>query len=61
MKFTFNEWQSILHDLEVARDEYVKTMNECKSSDEEYSMYQIFKRQIEQTNEFINRIKNTEI
>lgn len=61
MKFTFKEWQSIKHDLEVAEMEYIKQMNNSKPSEEENSFYQIFKRQAEQTREFINRIENAEL
>lgn len=61
MKFTFKEWQLIKHDLEVAEKEFIKQMNDSKPSEEENSFYQIFKRQAEQTREFINRIENAEI
>lgn len=61
MKFTFKEWQSIKHDLEVAEREYIRQMEGSKPSDDELSFYQIFKRQAEQTREFINRIENAEI
>lgn len=61
MKFTFSEWNAIKHDLEVARREYIEQMNNSKPSDDEYSCYQIFKRQAERTSDFINRIENAEI
>lgn len=61
MKFTFKEWALIKHDLEVAEREYIQQMNTSKPSDDEMSLYQIFKRQAERTRDFINRIENAEI
>ena len=61
MKFTFAEWQSILHDLEVAARNYEEEMNDCTPSKNPASMYQIFKRQAEETRGFIERIKNCQL
>lgn len=61
MKFTFKEWTLIKHDLEVAEREYLKMIEECKPSNDEFSSYQIFKRHAERTRDFINRIENAEI
>ena len=61
MRFTFAEWQSILHDLEVAARDYEKEMNDCTPSENPASTYQIFKRQAEETKGFIERIKNCQL
>ena len=61
LQFTLKEWGSIRHDMEVAAREYEKLMLDCKPSDNELSMYQIFKRQMEQTHALIQRIDNTPI
>ena len=58
MKFTFKDWCFIKHCLEVAKNNYVEQMESSKPSDKEYSFYQIFKRQSEQTDELIARIEN---
>lgn len=57
MKFTFAEWVQIKHDLEVAEREYIDMMMTSKPSDDENSLYQIFKRQSEQTRSLIDRIE----
>lgn len=57
MKFTFAEWAQIKHDLEVAEREYIDMMMTSKPSDDENSLYQIFKRQSEQTRSLIDRIE----
>lgn len=61
MKFTFNEWGKIKHGLEVAHKEYERMMQNCKISDNENSMYQIFKRQMEEAALLIKKIENTEV
>lgn len=61
MKFTFTEWQTIRHNMEVAELEYKERMNESKPSDDALSMYQIFKRQQEETRRLINKLNNMEI
>lgn len=61
MKFTFNEWKKIQHALEVAKRVYENQMDDCKPSDEEYSQYQIFKRQAEEMSVFLDRISNAEV
>lgn len=58
MNFTFTEWAAIIHDMEVAAAEYERTANECKPSDDEMSLYQIFKRQAAETRARIERAKN---
>ena len=57
MKFTFAEWAQIKHDLEVAEKEYIDQMMKSKPSDDENSIYQIFKRQSERARSFIDRIE----
>lgn len=61
MKFTFKEWTSIKHDLEVAVRVYEERKENSNYSEDENSMYQIFSRQIERTKEFIERIENAEL
>ena len=61
MKFTFKEWNFIKHCIEVASRDFSKQMEGSKPSDDERSMYQIFKRQAEQANELIKRIENADI
>lgn len=58
MKFTFKDWCFIKHCLEVAKNTYAEQMENSNPSDKEYSFYQIFKRQAEQTEELIARIEN---
>lgn len=61
MKFTFKEWNFIKHCIEVASRDFSKQMADSKQSDDENSMYQIFKRHSEQANELIKRIENADI
>lgn len=61
MKFTFIEWGKIKHSLEVAYRAYEEQMSKCQPSDQESSMYQIFKRQMEDTKSLIKRIETAEI
>ena len=61
MKFTLKEWNFIQHCLECAGREFEKDMQESKVSDQKYSSYQIFKRQMEQANALAKRIENAEI
>ena len=61
MKFTFIEWGKIKHSLEVAYREYEKQMSKCQPSDQELSIYQIFKRQMEDTKALIKKIETAEI
>lgn len=61
MKFTFEEWGKIKHALGVAYRQYEKMMQDSKISDDELSMYQIFKRQMEEMVVLINKIENAEI
>ena len=58
MKFTFKEWQAIRHSLVVAKNQYENHMSESKPSDEHTSMFQIFKRQVEEIAVFLDRIDN---
>lgn len=58
MNFTFNEWASIKHDLEVAAGVYEKQIETLKPSEEQYSLYQIYTRQLASTLERIARIEN---
>lgn len=61
MKFTFEEWGFIQHCIECAGRSFEQQMNECKPNERETSFYQIFKRQTEQANAIIEKIKNSEI
>jgi len=61
MKFTYAEWATIRHAIEVAQNEYEKIMNDSKPSDDKTSMYQIFKRQAREAAELIRKIDNSEI
>ena len=61
MKFTFTEWKTIRHDLEVAANEYEKMMQDCKVSNDELSMYQIFKRQMQETRRLMKKLDDMEI
>lgn len=61
MKFTFDEWKFIQHCVECAAREYEKQMLDCNPSDKETSFYQIFKRQMEQANILVDKIKSSEI
>lgn len=58
MEFTFKEWQFIHYCLETAKREYEQQMNNSNVSDEEYSTYQIFRRQIDRAQSIIDRIDN---
>ena len=58
MKFTFKEWQAIKHNIEVAKREYLEQMENSKFSEDPLSLYQIFKRQAEEAQNFIDRIEN---
>ena len=61
MKFTFTEWKFIQHCIECAEREFEKMMRDSKPSDEEFSNYQIFKRQTEEASALVGKIKNAEI
>lgn len=61
MKFTFEEWKFIQHCVEVAERDFKKMMQNSAVSDKETSFYQIFKRQMEQANALIKKIKDSEI
>ena len=61
MKFTFKEWQNIRRALTVAKSQYEYHMKDSKPSDDKLSMYQIFKRQVEETAIFISRIDSAEM
>lgn len=61
MKFTFTEWKTIRHDLEVAANEYEEMMQDCKVSNDELSMYQIFKRQMQETRRLMKKLDDMEI
>jgi hypothetical protein len=57
MNFTFNEWKTIDHALDVAYYQYDKQMRDSTPSDEETSIFQIFKRQCEEVKIIRNKIK----
>ena len=61
MNLTLNEWKKIAHDLSVAKAQYEKHMQDSKHSYKETSMYQIFKRQANETGRIIDQIMNTPI
>lgn len=61
MKFTFNEWKFIQHCIECAGREFERIMRDSKPSDEEFSNYQIFKRQMEEAAALVEKITNAEI
>lgn len=61
MKFTFEEWKFIQHCIECASRDFEKLMNESTVSDKELSSYQIFKRQMEEANAIVQKIKTAEI
>ena len=61
MKFTFDEWKKIQHALTCARDNFEKFMNESKPNDDYLSSYQIFKRQMIEVDNILNKIKTFEI
>lgn len=61
MKFTFDEWKFIQHCIECAGREFEKMMLDSKPSDEELSSYQIFRRQMEQADVLVKKIKSSEI
>lgn len=61
MKFTLKEWNFIQHCIEVAGREFEAQMLDSKPSDKEFSMYQIFKWNMEQARELASRIENAEI
>lgn len=58
MEFTFKELSSIKRDLEIAEREYTFQMMKSTPSDDENSLYQMFKRNAERTRSFIDRIEN---
>ena len=61
MNFTFNEWLVIRHSLEVARSSYKDIADTCTPSDSDLSMYQIFKRQIAEVDELLDKLNNSVI
>lgn len=61
MKFTLKEWNFIKHCIECAGRDFEKDMLESKPSDNEYSSYQIYKRQMEQAHALAAKIENAEI
>lgn len=61
MNFTFKEWQFIRHCMECAGRDFEELMNTSKPSDKETSMYQIFKRQMEEAHRIVEKIENSEI
>lgn len=61
LQFTVTELNKIAHALEVATREYEDQMNTSKVSDEPYSSYQIFKRQIKDASILRDRILNTPV
>ena len=61
MRFTFEEWKFIQHCIECAGWKFKKMMLDSDPSDEELSNYQIFKRQMEQANALVEKIKTAEI
>lgn len=61
MTFTRKELNTLVHCLEVAKRDFEKYVDSSKPRDDEYSDYQIFKRQVQQAQELINKIDATEL
>lgn len=61
MNFTFTEWTTIRHSLEVARSSYKDIADTCTPSDSDMSMYQIFKRQIAEVDALLDKLDNAVI
>ena len=61
MNFTFTEWLVIRHSLEVARNSYQDILGTCTPSDSDLSKYQIFKRQIAEVDELLDKLNNSVI
>ena len=61
MNFTFKEWKMIAQAVEVWRGDCEKHLKECKPSDEKYSNYQIFLRQIVALKALEDKIENSVI
>lgn len=59
MQFTLSEWNFIKHCLEVAAREFEKQAQSCTISDNENSMYRIFRRQKMQASDLAYEIENT--
>lgn len=59
MEFTFKELSYIKRDLEIAEREYIFQMIKSTPSDDENSLYQMFKRNAERVRSFIDRIENS--
>lgn len=57
MDFTFNEWLIIREALETAKRNYEDFKDICEPSDEEFSLYQIYKRKIAVIETIINKLK----
>lgn len=61
MKFNIQEWSFIRLCIEVAQRDFEKQIVTSKQSDEQYSSYQIFLRQVLECSTLIEKINNTEV
>ena len=61
MKFTYDEIGMILHCLEVAQSDFRRQKETSRISESPTSFYQIFKRQEEEVERLIEKIRTSEI
>jgi hypothetical protein len=58
MKFTFDKWKKIRHGLKTAMKSFEDELKDGNPSEDPLSMYQIFRRQVQEMTVFIERIDN---